>query len=42
MGRDLISYVVAKGMCYRFNDISEAIGICPVTAGRSSKEKAIS
>jgi len=32
--RDLISFVASKGMNYRFNDISETLGIHPVTAGR--------
>ena len=31
---DLISFVAAKSMGYKFNDISETLGIHPVTAGR--------
>jgi hypothetical protein len=42
MGRDLISFFVVKGMGYRFNNISEAIGVCPVTAGKRSEAKVIS
>ena len=36
--RDLISFVAAKSMGYKFNDISETLDIHPVTAGRCAEE----
>jgi len=36
--RALISFVAAKNMGYKFNDISEALGIQPVTAGRCAEK----
>jgi len=36
--RDLISFVAAKSMGYKFNDISETLGIHPVTAGRCAEK----
>jgi len=35
--RDLISFVAAKSMGYKFNDIAEILGIHPVTAGRCAE-----
>jgi len=35
--RDLISFVAAKSMGYKFNDIAEILGIHPVTAGRCTE-----
>ena len=36
--RDLISFVAAKSMGYKFNDIAEKLGIHPVTAGRCAEK----
>jgi hypothetical protein len=36
--RDLISFVAAKSMGYKFNDISETLGLHPVTAGRCAEK----
>ena len=36
--RDLISFVAAKSMSYKFNDISDTLGIHPVTAGRCAEK----
>jgi len=36
--RDLISFVAAKSMGYKFNDIAEILGIHPVTAGRCAEK----
>ena len=36
--RDLISFVAAKSMGYKFNDIAETLGIHPVTAGRCAEK----
>ena len=36
--RDLISFVAAKSMGYKFNDISETLGIHPVTDGRCAEK----
>jgi hypothetical protein len=36
--RALISFVAAKNMGYKFNDISETLGIHPVTAGRCAEK----
>jgi len=35
--RDLISFVAAKSMGYKFNEIAEILGIHPVTAGRCAE-----
>ena len=35
--RDLISFLAAKSMGYRFNEIAEILGNHPVTAGRSAE-----
>ena len=35
--RGLISFVAAKSMGYKFNDIAEILGIHPVTAGRCAE-----
>jgi len=36
--RDLISFVAAKSMGYKFNDIAEILDIHPVTAGRCAEK----
>jgi len=36
--RALISFVAAKNMGYRYNDIAEILGIHPVTAGRCAEK----
>ena len=36
--RDLISFVAAKSMGYKFNDIAEVLDIHPVTAGRCAEK----
>ena len=36
--RDLISFVAAKNMDYKFNDIAEILSIHPVTAGRCAEK----
>ena len=35
--RDLISFVAAKSMGYKFNEVAEILGIHPVTAGRCAE-----
>jgi hypothetical protein len=36
--RDLISFVAAKSMGYKFNEIAEILDIHPVTAGRCAEK----
>jgi chromosomal replication initiation ATPase DnaA len=36
--RDLISFLAAKSMGYKFNNIAEIFGIHPVTAGRCAEK----